>query len=233
MKKTILLLTSLIIIGAGCKTSLYSPLNETQLTSADDVTDTISYKAEDTGLQLTIDAREKINMIEYEIISYQLFDSQNILFFSLDLQPFNSTVGMSDKSGSALYMYDLNTKEVTKILSSKEVPESLLFDVDDLSTTFTGSLPYLYVERGTLSPNNRYLQLRTYDIVGGEWFFYHTILVDLQTKKVKNIGRTENFEWLGENKFRYKSSIPYNKNCDVWVGPNVCFRASPWENKMF
>ena len=131
-------------------------------------------------------------------------------------------------------MYNLGTDQVSKVISSKEVPESLIFDTADPSITFPAALANLYVD-GTvsLSPNNRYLQLKTHDIGEGEVFHKHTILVDLETKKVKNIGTTADFQWLGGNKFRYKPSIPYNKNCYVEWGPNVCFRAGPWKTGQF
>ncbi len=234
---------SLIIIGAGCKSGQYSqpekntstsPTNTpANLTSTQNSIEATENTPEDATLKLVVEAKEKNNLIQYETASYQLMEKQNMLFFTLVTHEVHATSPLSDKTETALFMYNLGSGQVNKIVSSNEVPESLIFDIDNLSITFPTALPYLYVERATLSPNNRYLQLKTYDIIGGEWFHNHTILVDLETKKAKNIGRTEEFEWLGRNKFRYKSSIPYTKNCNMEVGPNVCFKAGAWETKQF
>ncbi len=243
MKKILLLTLSLIIVGAGCKPQQHSQPEKNQLASSaptptntsstQNLKDAANNSVQDPSLKLVIDAQEKINASEYEIASYQLMEKQNILFFTLVTQERHSTSAPSEKTETVLYMYDLKNKKVTKIISSNEVPKSLTFDIDDPTITFSTTLPYLYVERALLSPNNRYLQLKTYDIIGGEWFYNHTILVDLETKKAKNIGRTEEFEWLGENKFRYQPSLPYTKGCNMEVGPNVCFKTGSWETNQF
>lgn len=235
---------SLLIIGAGCKSSQYSqpekntltssPNTSVSLTSTQNSVEATNKAPEDATLKLVVGVKEKNNLTQYETVSYQLMQKQNILFFTLVTHEVHAIDPLSDKTETTLYTYNLGTDQLNKIVSSKEVPESLIFDIDNPSVTFPTALPYLYVDgTATLSPSNRYLQLKTYDIVGGEWFHNHTILVDLETKKAKNIGRTEEFAWLGENKFRYRPSIPYTKNCNMEVGPNVCFRAGPWETKQF
>ena len=101
MKKILLLIASLIIIGAGCKSGQYpqpggnmltsSIHTTTGLTSTQNSTGTNNNAPENPILKLAKEARKKINLTKYEILSRQLLAKQNILFFTLIINQPNST----------------------------------------------------------------------------------------------------------------------------------------------
>ncbi len=230
MKKILLIFIFLIIGGAGCKPNQNNLVAQNQLSSSTTNIQNSTNTPNDTqpSWELASEAKQIIGMAEYEVSSEQLFKTRNVLYFSLITKNAKWTDSFYEASETAIYKYDLTTKQVDKVISSKEVPKSLIFNDENPKEKFFRALPYLNVEGASLSPNDTYLQLKADDIAFGEVFYRDTIIVNLKTKKVKNIGDTSNFEWLGEKKFRYKARTPYSCN-EMEVGPSVCFKEEPWK----